>query len=77
MVLWENGRRVAAGTAIGLGVAILIGVGLSSILYGVRPVDPLALGGVAVAIAIVAAAASIGPARRAANADPVRSIRSE
>jgi len=77
MVLWENGRRVAAGTAIGLAVAILIGLGLSSILYGVRAVDPVALGGVVVAIATVAAAASFGPARRAANADPVRSIRSE
>jgi len=50
---------------------------LSSVLYGVRAVDPLALGGVVSAIAIVAAAASLGPARRAANADPVRSIRSE
>jgi ABC-type antimicrobial peptide transport system permease subunit len=77
MVLWEHGRRVAAGTAIGLAVAILIGLGLSGILYGVRPVDPVALGGVVVAIATVAAAASFGPARRAANADPVRSIRSE
>jgi len=77
MVLWENGRRVATGTAIGLAVAILIGIGLSSILYGVRAVDPLALGGVVTAIAMVTAVASIGPARRAANADPVRSIRSE
>ena len=77
MVLWENGRRVATGTAIGLAVAILIGIGLSSILYGVRAVDPLALGGVVTVIAMVAAVASIGPARRAANADPVRSIRSE
>jgi ABC-type antimicrobial peptide transport system permease subunit len=77
MVLCENGRRVATGTAIGLAVAILIGLGLSSILYGVRPVDPIALGGVVAAIATVAAAASLGPARRAANADPVRSIRSE
>ena len=77
MVLWENGRRVAVGTMIGLAVAILIGIGLSTVLYGVRAVDPLALGGVVTAIAMVAAVASIGPARRAANADPVRSIRSE
>jgi len=77
MVLWENGRRVAAGTAIGLAVAILIGIGLSSVLYGVRAVDPVALGGAMMAIAVVAAVASFGPARRAANADPVRSIRSE
>ena len=77
MVLWENGRRVAAGTGIGLVMSSLIALGLSSVLYGVRLVDPLALGGVMLAIAIVAAAASFGPARRAANADPVRSIRSE
>ena len=77
MVLWENGRRVAAGTAIGLAVAMVIAFGLSSVLYGIRPVDPLAFGGVIAAIALVAAGASLGPARRAANADPVRSIRSE
>ena len=77
MVLWENGRRVATGAAIGLVVAILIGVGLSSVLYGIRPVDPIVLGGVVFTITIVAAAASFGPARRAANADPVGSIRSE
>ena len=77
MVLWENGRRVAFGTGIGLAVAILVGLGLSTVLYGIRPADPLALSGVVATIALVAAAASFGPARRAANADPVRSIRSE
>ena len=77
MVLWENGRRVAVGTTIGIAVAMLVGFGLSTVLYGVRPADPLALGGVVGTIALVGAAASFGPARRAANADPVRSIRSE
>ena len=77
MVLWENGRRVALGAGVGLALATLLAIGLRTVLYGVRLVDPLALGGVLLTITMVAAAASIGPARRAANADPVRSIRSE
>jgi predicted permease len=77
MVLWESGRLVTIGAAIGLALSIAIAAGLSRVLYGVRAVDPLVLVTVAATIAGVAVLASLAPARRAANADPVASIRAE
>jgi len=77
MVLWESGRRVCIGAGIGLALTIAVAIGLSRILYGVQPVDPVVLGSVIMTMAIVAVLASLAPAARAARADPVRSIRAE
>ncbi|UWZ82614.1 ADOP family duplicated permease [Occallatibacter riparius] len=67
----------AVGAAIGVGLALLLGRGLSSFAFGVKPMDPEIL---AVAAAIVAAtslAALVSPARRALKVDPVRALRDE
>jgi predicted permease len=77
MVLWESGRRVALGAAIGLVAAIGIAAALSRLLYGVEAVDPVVLVSVAATIAIVAVVAAAGPAGRAARADPVAAMRGE
>ena len=77
MVLWESGRRVAIGAAIGLLVTIAVSMGLSRVLYGVQALDPFVLGGVAAVIACVAIIASLAPARQAAGIDPVAAMRSE
>lgn len=75
MVVWENGRRVAIGAAIGLAVTVGLAAALGHILYGVQAVDPIVLGSVLVVVAMVAMLATLGPAWRAARADPVSSIR--
>jgi len=77
MVVGESLRPVSAGLAIGLALALLAAVGLSRVLYGVRPLDPVVLPGVAMALMIVALAATLAPAWRAASVDPVIAIRSE
>ena len=77
MVLWESGQRVALGAAVGLVLTIAIAAALGRLLYGVQAVDPVVLLSVAATIAGVAVLASIGPARRAANADAMTSIRSD
>jgi ABC-type antimicrobial peptide transport system permease subunit len=77
MVLWESGSRVALGAGIGLALTIGVAAALGKMLYGVHAVDPIVLGSVAITIGGVALLAAIGPARRAAKADPVRSIRAE
>ena len=77
MVLWESGRRVGIGAAIGLIVTIAIAFGLNRVLYGIQPLDPLVLGSVAFLIALVAVVAALIPARRAAGADPVSAMRTE
>ena len=77
MVLWESGRRVFIGAAIGSLITIAVAAGLSKVLYGVRPVDPLAYTAVVVVICAVAIVATFGPARRAAGADLVAAMRRE
>jgi predicted permease len=77
MVLWESSRRVFIGAAIGSTLTIAVAAGLSKVLYGVRPIDPIAYSAVVVVICAVALVATFGPARRAAGADPVAAMRRE
>jgi ABC-type antimicrobial peptide transport system permease subunit len=66
-----------AGLALGLTAAALLSRSLVSVLYGVGPTDPATFGGVVLALLTTAAAATWLPARRAANVDPVETLRSE
>ena len=76
-VLGEALILVGVGTAIGLGVAIGTTRFLESLLFGLRPNDPVVLGGAVVMMLVVAAAAAYLPARRAANVDPMVALRQE
>jgi ABC-type antimicrobial peptide transport system permease subunit len=77
IVLLESGRRVGIGALVGVVLTVGVGAGLSRVLYGVRPLDPVVLVGVVVLIAAVAVVATFAPARRAAAADPMAAMRSE
>jgi ABC-type antimicrobial peptide transport system permease subunit len=66
----------AAGAAAGLAVAVIAASGLGSLLYGVRPSDPITLVSVPLLLGAVAAIASYVPARRAARLDPSLTLRS-
>jgi ABC-type lipoprotein release transport system permease subunit len=50
---------------------------MASLLYGVSATDPLTYGAVAIALLVVATAASWIPAMRAASVDPSRALRQE
>jgi ABC-type antimicrobial peptide transport system permease subunit len=67
----------AAGVVVGLAIAAALGRGMSSIVYGVQPRDPLTYTVTAAAVLAFAATACYWPARRAAAADPVTLFRSE
>ena len=47
-----------------------IGRSLQSLLYGIAPLDPVALGGAALVMLLVSGAATYVPARAASLADP-------
>ncbi|HVT60212.1 MAG TPA: FtsX-like permease family protein [Thermoanaerobaculia bacterium] len=66
-----------AGVAVGAGAALALTRFLTSILYGVRPSDPLTFLGVAALLISVAALASYMPARRATAVNPVVALRHE
>ncbi|MEX2263636.1 MAG: ADOP family duplicated permease [Bryobacteraceae bacterium] len=77
MVLKQNLRTVVVGAAVGIVGAISFGRLLTSLLYGVKPTDPLAM---LVTIAILfgtSALATWGPARRASRVDPAITLRHE
>ncbi len=77
LVLRTGLRLVAAGTALGIVVALVLTRYLSSILFEVRPADPVTFAGVAVGLVGLAAAAGYWPARQAAAIDPAGLLRDE
>ena len=70
-------RPVIAGLVLGLLGTMALAQAWRHLLYGVGPLDPLALGGVALALLVTAAVACYLPARRAAKLDPLLALRAE
>jgi predicted permease len=74
-------RDAAVMLLIGLGagtaLALLAGRGASSMLFGLKPSDPATLAASALLLGVVTLLASLIPALKAANVDPINSLRSE
>lgn len=77
MVLLENAWVTAAGAIVGLGVAATFAKVLKRFLYEISPVDPWVLLVATLLLGVVACAASLVPAVRAARIDPMDAIRCE
>jgi predicted permease len=77
MVLRDSLLLTAYGVALGIPLALLVGRALTSALYGVTPYDGATYALATVGVAVVAVAASVIPARRAASVDPLTALRSE
>jgi predicted permease len=75
LVLGEGLRLAALGAALGAAGAIAAGRVLRGLLFGVQPLDPLALVGAALLLAVVAALACYLPAWRATKLDPLVVLR--
>jgi putative ABC transport system permease protein len=77
MIVSEGGRIAVAGLVVGILGALLAGRLLASLLYEVRPTDPLVFATVATLLLCVALLASIFPARRAMRVSPSEVLRQD
>ena len=77
-LIMRQGMLVAAmGVGLGVLAALLFARLLGSLLYNVRPEDPVILGSVSLTLLIAALLATYLPARRAKRVNPVESLRAE
>jgi predicted permease len=74
LVMREAVGLVAIGSVIGFSLAYLAARSLSSVLYGIGPVDPLAYGAAGVLLLGVGLVAAYLPAFRASRIEPMRAI---
>ncbi|MBP1601057.1 MAG: hypothetical protein H6Q06_1208 [Acidobacteria bacterium] len=77
LIAREGFMLLGIGFALGLAGTLALARYVESLLFGVRPVDPYVLAGVAGILALAAAIACVLPARRAARVDPVVALRQE
>jgi putative ABC transport system permease protein len=75
LVVRESIATTTVGLTIGLGLGILLGWGLSAVIYQISPFDPITLGGSAALLAFASLFASLIPARRAARITPMAALR--
>ena len=77
LVMRESGRLLLVGMAIGVALALGGGRAAAAMLFGLKPGDPLTLGTALLSLSVVAALASLLPARRASHCDPMTALRNE
>jgi predicted permease len=77
MVLGESGVLLGVGVVIGVALAIAATRWAASLLYGLKPWDPVSLAAAIGALAIVSLLAAWIPARRASRLAPTLALRAE
>jgi putative ABC transport system permease protein len=77
LILREAGLLTITGLVIGAGLALGAAQAAKSLLYGLKPRDPLTLVAAVVVLSAVAALASFWPAYRASKLDPLIALRYE
>jgi ABC-type antimicrobial peptide transport system permease subunit len=77
LVLGEVGMLVSVGALAGALLASAAGRSVASLVFGVKPSDPVTLAAAIALIAAIALVASYLPARRAIRVAPVTALRAE
>jgi len=76
-VVAQAATVTGAGIVVGLAGAFALARFMTSLIFGIPPVDPLTFAVVPALLAAVALAAAFVPARRAAAVDPMRALRED
>jgi putative ABC transport system permease protein len=77
MILGKAASLLAAGLVLGAGLSLAVANAAGSLLFGLKPYDAATLAGAALLLAAVTAAAGLIPSMRAANVNPIDSLRTE
>jgi len=77
LVIRRGIRTAIIGLLVGMAGAVALASALRALLYGVAPLDPAVMTGVAALLLTVALAANYVPARRATRIDPMQALHHE
>jgi ABC-type antimicrobial peptide transport system permease subunit len=77
LVLREAVLLLSVGLVVGIALAAWAGRAAASLLYDLKPHDPITLASAAALLAAIALIASYAPARRASRLQPMDALRDE
>jgi putative ABC transport system permease protein len=77
LVFFQGLKPAVLGVVIGLVLAIIMGRGVASMIYGVTPTDLATLAGGSLLLLLIAAMASLIPSYRATKVEPAKILHQE
>jgi putative ABC transport system permease protein len=77
MILKRGMTLAAIGVAAGLAISFVVTRFIATLLYGVKPFDVVTFGAMSLVLLAVAFVASVAPAYRAAQTDPMTTLRTQ